>query len=295
MSLIKYLNKYYEIQEDILLVSHPNEDSSWGDRCYYLDDNFNPNVHYNHRSILNNEIVIEFDEDDENLNKILIDQVATRLTADNIKWSKWYSGNKSYHLHFFVDMREAKRINILKSVIIEFYGKIGEYKPDLQLAANNHNIRAEHGVHEKTGKKKSLVSQCKNYYKLHDLPPALWEAYAQRVRNLIKKKALNKSKSLSSHPVVQLILNTTEFRKNDDGRERAMFALIHILKSKYKKEELIRFLQDWYKYSGGRKMSPWAIQCKVEYHWNKDYTLSENYLNNLSYELGLEKEETFKS
>lgn len=294
MSLIKYLNKYYKIQQDILLVSHPTETSSWGDRCYYLDDDYDHRVHYNHRGILRNEIVIEYDEDSIDLNRTLADKAASILSIYNIKWSKWFSGNKSYHLHFFVDTREAKRIPVMKSIVMRFFGvhKINGnvYKPDLQLAANNHNIRAEYGIHEKTNEKKSFVSSSGGYPNVCELPTEIWELYVKQVKQILKANITNKTKSLEYHPIIQKILNTTEFRKNDDGRERALFVLIHILKPKYKnkKQELTRFLQDWYKYSGGHKLSPWAIECKVNYHWEKEYSLTGVFLNNLAYELGLE-------
>lgn len=295
MSLIKYLNKYYNIQQDILLVAHPNEQSSWGDRCYYLDEDYDHNVHYNHRAILNNEVVLEYDYDDYELNKYLVDTAAKKLTDHKIPWSKWFSGNKSFHLHFFVDIKQAKRPHILKSVILQYYGKDKDYKPDLQLASPSHNIRAEYGIHEKTGNHKVYVSSWGNYPTIAELPNIIWELYVERVHTVLKASITRNTKDLETHPLIQQILNTTEFRKNDDGRERALFVLIHVLKPKYdSRDKLTSFLQDWYRYSGGRQLSSWSIKCKVNYHWDRQYTFTETFLNNLAYELGLEKE-TFKS
>lgn len=296
MTLMKYLNKLYTIQKDILLVSHPEETSSWKDRCYYLDENFNPQVHYNHRSILMKEVVLEYDYDNVDLNKELVDQAAHRLNKDGIKWSKWFSGNKSFHLHFFIDPKEAKRLNVLKSVILQYYGTSPDnsYKPDLQLAANAHNIRAEYGRHEKTGKLKILVSQTAGYPQVCDLPESVWIMYSDRVKAILKAQVTRGTKDLQTHPLIKQILDTTEFRKNDDGRERALFVLIHVLKPKYTKPELTKFLQEWYRYSGGRQLSAWAIACKINYHWDRQYVMTETFLHNLAYELGLERD-TFKN
>jgi hypothetical protein len=90
------------------------------------------------------------------------------------------------------------------------------------------------------------------------------------------------------------ILDAVKFRQSDDGRERALFMLIHCLKPQYKenKEGLILFLQSWYSYSSGVKLSAKDIRNKVNYHWNKDYKIGIHYLNNLLESLGIEKPQT---
>jgi len=88
----------------------------------------------------------------------------------------------------------------------------------------------------------------------------------------------------------KFLLNPEDFRVVEDGRERVLFMLIHVLKEGYKeKEDLVRFLWDWYKYSGGFKLSEGDVRRKVVYHWNRTYFLTERFLNELLEELGLEK------
>jgi len=60
-------------------------------------EQFNPE--YNLREILNDEIVIEFDNEDKNLTWSAIDLTAVNLYKDNISFKIWDHGGKSPHLH----------------------------------------------------------------------------------------------------------------------------------------------------------------------------------------------------
>jgi hypothetical protein len=84
-------------------------------------------------------------------------------------------------------------------------------------------------------------------------------------------------------------MDAVQFRKDmDDGRERVLFCLIHILKSKYSSpEELATFLVEWYRYSSsqGNKLSDSDILKKVKYHWKKQYNITIGYLNRVIEEI----------
>jgi|Deesub1362A_J573_1020465.scaffolds.fasta_scaffold02497_6 hypothetical protein len=56
-----------------------------------------------HRSILGNEIVIEFDEPELLLNLCAAKLTITKLRTENIPFWLFYSGNKSFHLHIFLE------------------------------------------------------------------------------------------------------------------------------------------------------------------------------------------------
>ena len=73
---------------------------------------------------------------------------------------------------------------------------------------------------------------------------------------------------------------------NHDGRERALFLLIHLLKSKNTKGELQEHLIDWYKYSGGYKLTNEDIKHKIEYQWNRNYNFGTPYIKELLEDLG---------
>ena len=119
--LTNYLMKYYHIQDKIMLVYRPTLKSNWACRCLFLSDKYEPNIAYNHRSILSNEIVMEWDDDNEVLNRKYADIVSSRLRKDNLKVAKWRSGNKSIHLHCFVNFKTVGNISLFKKVFMKHY------------------------------------------------------------------------------------------------------------------------------------------------------------------------------
>jgi len=286
-SLTTYLRMYYKKQDKIMLVYRPNTKSGWRDRTLYLSEEYNPNKPYNHRSLLKNEVVVEFDDDDIATNRKNSDIVALRMKKDGFKVSKWTSGNKSTHVHTFVNIIEASTLSLLKKPIMRPYSK-GLPLPDLRLASDNHLIRAEYGIHEKTGRKKTLISKCKEYGISIDIPTLVWEEYTRIMKISLSNKITYHTKDLVNHKGFSFIVDSSKFRICDDGRERALFMLIHVLKEKYKedKEGLIKFLQDWYKYSSGTAIDDEGIRRKVVYHWNRNYKFGTTYINELLESVG---------
>ena len=59
--LTTYLHRYMKYQPSIMLCYRPTLKNGWGDRCLYLSDEYEPKKKYNHRSVLDKEVVIEFD------------------------------------------------------------------------------------------------------------------------------------------------------------------------------------------------------------------------------------------
>ena len=274
--------------DDILVVYRPTQNSSWADRCLYLDDKYDYRKPYNHRSILPQEVVIEFDDEDKEKNLRLTEEVAKRIRKDKIRYALWDSGNKSYHLHFLIDTRNAKNLKLLKSLIIRHYAKDLEVLPDMRMAANKHLIRAEFGVHEKKQKNKKLIRKSPNYFKLNDLPQDLWVAYGRAMTTVVQRRTTSNLNLVDGCHCIKYLTSVTRFREVNDGRERAMMILIHVLKEKYSKEEMVEFLVDWYKYSGGYKFSPDQIARKVAYHWNRNYNIN-SMIPELMEELGQEE------
>jgi hypothetical protein len=289
-SLTTYLTKYYKIQDKILLVHRPESASSWRDRCFYLDKDYNTTTPYNHRSILTNEVIIEYDFDDKEKNKELVKEVSRRLYKDGMSHALWYSGNKSCHLHCFISVNNATNISLLKKTFIRHYTK-DLPTPDLQLCSGNHLIRAENGLHESTKLKKTLIMKDTRYPFVNDLAKEVWEKYIHAVRESISRRIVYNSRSLTDLKGFKYIVTSHEFREAEDGRERAMFMLIHVLKASYKDkiQEFIKFIQEWYRYSGGHKLTEKQIEGKVRYHWNRSYNITENYLNDLLRSIGKEE------
>jgi len=289
-SLTTYLQKYYEYQNNILLVYRPETKSSWRDRCKYLGEGYDSLKAYNHRSVLDCEVIFEYDTDNPSENRRLVDEIAKKLSKDNIKWSKWGSGNKSTHLHCLFKVKDISSFPTFKRMILRYYSS-GLPLPDMRLAGENHLIRAEFGIHEATGNHKSLISFSPGYPEQSRVPEHLWAKYTEDLKNNMRISiGVRSNNTLTKLKGFKFLLNPEDFRVVEDGRERVLFMLIHVLKEGYKeKEDLVKFLWDWYKYSGGFKLSESDVRRKVVYHWNRTYFLTERFLNELLEELGLEK------
>ena len=283
--------QYQQHQKEILLVYHPTLTSSWRDRVLFLSKDYSSFKKYNHRSILKNEIVIEYDEEDKELNRKLTDKVSQRLTKLNIPWSKWSSGNKSTHLHCFLKLPDKINYSLFKrsflSVITK--GLSESIKPDTQLCGA-HLIRAEYGVHEKTGNIKKLISKSRDYPRAGEVPPEVWKEYSYRMKLSVKNKMHWNTKDLVNSKEVKLLMDSINLKRAGDGRERVLWLLIHLLKGQYEtKEALTEFLVNWYKYSGGYKLGAEDIRRKVKNQYHKEYTPGVTYIKNLLEDLGLEK------
>jgi predicted transcriptional regulator len=291
-SLNWWLRRYYQMQDNIVLVYRPTLKSWWNDRTTYLSSGYVQSKKYNHRSILDNEVVIEFDEEDKNLNLKLANEVCKRLKADGISFAKWDSGNKSIHVHCLVDVGEVNNLPLLKKVFMRFYSRDLKVLPDLRLASPGHLVRAEWGVHEKTDITKTFISRNGKYPIISKIPQPVWQEYYKQYNIVLKRKTTSDVNSLSEHPALKFILTSEKFRVVSDLRERSLFMLIHVLKPKYNdKMELVKFLQDWYKYSGGYKLSEEQVESKVLYHWNRSYSFGRNYLSELLESAGLNIED----
>jgi len=290
MNLTWWLEQYSLLNGKILLCYRDNPKSWWNDRCFYKDEKYDKKKPYNHRSLLTNELVIEFDNDDKKENLKNINKIIERFKYFDISYSKWHSGNKSYHLHCLLQIGRVSNLPLFKKVFMRYMSKDCSELPDLRLAATNHLIRAEYGKHEVTQKKKRLIERSPGYPMTSNVPQIIWKEYKKAYEIVLKRRTTIEVNNLVEHPAVKYILTSEKFRKNDDGRERALFMLIHVLKPTYegRKEELIRFLQDWYKYSSGRQLTPQQIKHKVDYHWKKNYTFGLTYITELLEDIGVD-------
>jgi hypothetical protein len=290
-SLSGYLSEYYKYNQNIVLVYRTNKDAGYPRGVIYLGENYNPLIKYNHRVMLPNEVVIEYDLDNIEHNKKLIDEVSRRLKKDGFKTAKWYSGNKSTHLHLLINVGECINIPLLKRVLIRYYTKNLPI-PDLQLCGNNHLIRAEYGLHEKTGRYKELISKDKDYPCISEVPKDVWELYYKEVGIIMNRKVTIDTKEFEQLPGIQYLFKTEEFKKYNDGRKRGLLLLIFALKDKYtKREELVEYLYSWYKYNLGTDLDKKDIDKKVYYYTKvKNYPLTfwVKYLNELLEDIGLE-------
>lgn len=268
-TLLEYLTAYSQWQPDILLISRKTALEGFGKKCLLNNASFDPMEHYNHRNILDDEIVIEFDTDDHVANGKLAGYVTLKAAAEKMKYSAWTSGNKSVHVHTFFDLATYDDKKLIKRLITDWLCEGLTVAPDYQLTVRRHLIRAEFGIHEKTGKYKQCLQETTNYPKLNKVPYFIHNLY-HRVQ---ARRPVENPKSITVLcPYVQQVLSATNIK---DGKQQLMYRLIHILKQSYTQEEVIAWMIRWYANNGGHKLSPRKIKDLVEYHWDRHYTITE--------------------
>jgi len=292
----KQFLKLSQWQDDFLVCYRPSASSWWGDRTTFKSEDYDKNKPYNHRAILHNEVVVEYDGDEPEENRRLVDIVAHRLSVDNIEWRKLTSGNKSTHLHIMIHVNGAMNLSLLKNAFIRYYTQNERWGRELPLPdmglTGNRLIRADYGVHEKTGDLKKPIFTTPNYYsKLNRVRGEIWSHYESMYERSMKWKSSMLTKDLSNSKQIKMLMDTVRFNKYGDGRERALYILIHALKPLYVDSEdgktnLSKFLQEWYRNSKGHKLSSVDVDRKVDYHWPRTYNIGYNYINTFLEEIG---------
>lgn len=272
----EYLDYYTKDGIKVEVVYHPHSRMSWGRNRKYYDGDFD--CEYNHRGILNDEVVFDFDAEDKELNKTNAKEVMNIFNEQKINYSAWDTGGKGIHIHtFWKDLNKLSRPIIVKKTILKMYG--GGRHIDYQLSGR-HLIRTEWGLYDKSYPAheyhKTLIID-KRGLEYNDFPSFMFKAYLRDVKKDFVKDLKKIGKTDSEDENVKLLMEGEI--KVKDGRERVMFYLIHKLKEMYDYEEVVKKVSSWYSYNGGHKMSVSQIKSKVKYHWNRKYSFSNDYLD----------------
>jgi len=273
----QYLDEYSK-QEEITVVYRPHPRVNWGKNRIVYDGVMD--LHYNHRSILRNEVVFDFDEGDIQQNS---KEVTTKFINEEINYEKFsakYSEKKGVRIHTFWNFKKCTNIPLMKRLILKHYayGKGIDYQ-----LCGKHLIRCEYGLYEKEYPKQNynvlVESNEVGEDRTNPIPQEVWNKYIQLcVRQPLKDYGRTEGISINSE-VLQGLLNGGI--RVEDGRERILFFLIHQLKNIKTFEEVCEELTKWYHYVGGVKIPAWQIRKKVQYHWDKKYRFSKDYLSNI--------------
>jgi len=270
------------LKENVKVVYHPERFSSW-ERADFQGEDYDESVAYNHRTIFPSEVVIEYDDDDKMINWELAQRVSKKLTQHYIPHSLWTSGNKSTHIHAFFNLSdEYENKMFLKRLIMDYFGQIKHrgtwYEPDKALAGENHLVRAEYGVHEKTGDSKSFVDESAQFPSRNSIPNDVWDTYDD------KKDKWQEATDVDMSEMVEDVYESDGFKwlmdsdnlyEVRDGRKRGLFILGNVLRlTKFEDDEqgLKRFLKQWYDDAGGRQLNDRTIEEKVDYWQDRGYT-----------------------
>jgi hypothetical protein len=266
----EYLDYYKTFGEEVWVVKR-NRDSGWKRKCYFIDD---PEEKYNHRCILRDEVVFDFDNEDKEINKKNSEEVIKMFDEQGINYSYWDTGNKGFHIHtFWNDLHRVHKPDMIRKTLLKIYACNKDV--DYQLI-QGHMIRLECSVNEKSGRNKELIKY-KDGLIFNNIPGFVKAVYNIKKEKLLTKTLKDVKPSDDFDPRITEILSNKI--KITDGRERLLFYFIHKLKGRTNFSDLVTLLFDWYKSSGGKKLTKGIIESKVRYHWNRNYTFSPRYLD----------------
>ncbi len=278
------LDEYSKLQK-IEVCYHPHNKMSWGRNRKIYDGDCD--LDYNHRQILDCEVVFDFEESniDENLKKA--NEVMNKLEEDDLFYHSWTTGNKGVHIHtFWAGLNQFKDIVLMKKAILKHYAFGMEI--DYQLAGK-HLIRMEYGKNEnKLNKfKEPLKENCQEVYRgatlidvsyFNDVPKSIIDEYQIELNRYIIRR-LEKTDDTEMNDVVKQLLEGQILV--EDGRERMLFYLIHHLKERMTYEDMVSKLTSWYRYNSGTKLTNGQIASKIKYHMNKNYSFRRDYLDDI--------------
>ncbi|MCX6803806.1 MAG: hypothetical protein NTY48_04530 [Candidatus Diapherotrites archaeon] len=114
----------------------------------------------NYRQVLPNEVVMESDFDDKT-NKLIAEEICKKLRDNNIAYERYFSGNKSHHIHCFFVGLDTAPIQVsakTKELLVDsLIGSELSSKLDKSLFGPKHLVLIPNENHPKTDVRKMLV------------------------------------------------------------------------------------------------------------------------------------------
>ena len=266
-----------------------------------------------HRSMLKNEIVIESDYPDYIDNFEAAKIIGRIIEGKGFVPHYYYSGNKSIHIHVFIDwttffqVKDRKEfIEWLRTKMVSCWDtNIRQFDKDLIKAS--HLIRCELSKNKKGYKTflgyshndLSFIPYICNednriYPRLGKIIPSspncAWELVEEFLEHKNKPKPTNVSNFNpddcpgETRKAVQRLLSD-DFKEVGDGLSRATFIIVSELRRVVGDDDARVMINDW----NVRMGSP-IKQSEIDYRFTKKaYTLSNKYINDFLEELGMLK------
>jgi len=311
-----YLDKLNNQQKiKITLMDRDNNHwTKWGEFPGPLLSNQHNGVAVDvHRSMMDNEIVIESDYPD------YIDNFEATKIIGNILEKKgfvphyYYSGNKSIHTHIFIDWVTFFQIKNRKEFIEWLRSKMiscwdtNIRKFDKNLVKTTHLIRCELSKNKKgfktflgyTHNDLSFIPYICNeenriYPRLGKIilssPNCAWELIEEFLEYKNKPKPTltsNFNPDNCSGEIRKSIrrLLSNDFKKIGEGRKRAIFIILSELRRVVGDDKAKVMVNDW-----NVRMGAPIKQSEIDYRFKKKaYTLSNKYINDFMKEIGINK------
>lgn len=229
---------------------HHSPTSRWN---YATVETRDPQLSYNHRSVLPNEIVLDLDAATEEENFSTLKTLSKRLVELGVKHSVFTTGGKGYHIHtFWKGFDRVSENRLLKEKLFEWMTKGIDGKFDKQLLGN-HMVRMEGGKYEKAYPRevfKHMVGRERDHFVRNEIPACAWQAYRQEVLEYALKRVKPfKGVTQRGHmPECMRYILSERFKEHKDGGKRAIFVVAnwyHALPD----EELLALLKTFNSYN----------------------------------------------
>ena len=223
-----------------------------------------PHYYINHREVLPQEVVFDYDHKDINKNKFYHGIIANKLKRYKVEYKSWTTSGKGIHTHIiFPDLLsypKEDRSMVKKSIIDFFFGPHAAHaKVDYQLCTR-HMVRAEYGTHEKSGGIKLPYDEFVPRIKVpNKIPPRALDIYEMEKSKFKSRKPLVIGRGFSSNPFPCISYFMGEdFCSVKDGRKRAKTILLGYF-YKLKGDEALDIVREWNDYKLNRHFNDYQL------------------------------------
>jgi len=190
----------------------------------------------NHREVFPQEIVFDFDLNNQEKLTYYYKRIVVKLKKHNLKFYAFTTGGKGIHIHILfpeILKHDIKDRPLLKKSIIDYFFRDSKgnsfshlAKVDYQLCSR-HLVRAEFGLHEKTRKYKEPLYEFTPLIKEDNkIPSGALELFKEELKPKKSRKGILSSTGIKqvAFPCIQYLLSQ-DFAGNNDGRKRALIML----------------------------------------------------------------------
>lgn len=266
-----------------------------------------------HRSMLDNEIIIESDYPDYVDNFEAAKIIGKIIEGKGFTPHYYYSGNKSIHIHVFLDWVTFFQVEDKKEFIEWLRAKMiscwdtNIRRFDKDLIKSTHLIRCELSKNKKgfktflgyTHNDLSFIPYICNednriYPRLGEIKLSSPHCIKELIDEFLTNREKPKPKNISPfnpddcpNEIRESVgrLLSDDFKKLNDGRNRAMFIIVSELRRVVGDDEAKEVVNDW-----NIRMGSTIKQSEIDYRFTKKaYTLSNKYINDFLEELGMIK------
>lgn len=236
-------------KEVVRVAFHANQRSKWE----YADTQNMRSRKYNHRDVLPDEVVLDFDEEELSANIYWSNKVSEQLHRLGVKHSLWTTGGKGTHIHtFWEGLDEVAEPRDLKNLLADWMIEGISVKVDRQLMGK-HLVRFEWGHYEKAlpDKKFKEPVHAEDHFKYNKIPGPVFEKYKKNVVDYALRRLRWKHSGVKykyETPCCMKYIASDEFAQHKDGGKRAMFVMASYY-SNLPNEELGPLLSRYNKYN----------------------------------------------